>query len=241
MRRRIITILAVIAVAATMAVPAGATAGRSGTRSFDVTITNLTHNQWFTPPVVAIHSRAVDLYSVGHPASAELQQIAENGNLDPMLALLGSSAGVADYTVAATAAGPLAPGQSVTVSLESSSPKQRFLSTAAMLICTNDGFTGIDTRPLPGAVGQTAVSYNRAFDAGTEINTEDFADIVPPCPVLSGVPSDVPGTGTSDPALAEGGVVWPHRGIKGIADLTVEDHGWNPARPVVSIAITRTG
>ena len=76
------------------------------------------------------------------------------------------------------------------------------------------------------------------YDAGTEINTEDFADIVPPCQALTGVSSGEPGTGTSNPALAEGGVIRHHPGIQGIADLVPAIHGWSD--PVSRVVVTRT-
>jgi hypothetical protein len=106
-----------------------------------------------------------------------------------------------------------------------------------MLICTNDGFTGLDTVRLPQVVGETITLYSDAYDAGSEINTEDFADIVPPCPALTGVLSDDPGTGESNPALAENGVIRHHDGIQGIADLDPDIHGWE--NPVVVVEITR--
>ena len=46
-----------------------------------------------------------------------------------------------------------------------------------------------------------------------KVNTEDFADIVPPCQGLIGVGSDDEGTGMSNPDLAEGGVIAHHTGI----------------------------
>ena len=68
----------------------------------------------------------------------------------------------------------------------------------------------------------------------TELNTEDFADIVPPCQGLVGVSSDDAGTGTTNPALAEGGVIRHHPGIQGGADLVPEVHGWhNPVGVVI--------
>ena len=45
--------------------------------------------------------------------------------------------------------------------------------------------------------------FTNGYDAGTELNTEDFADIVPPCQGLIGVSSEDGGTGMSDPSLAE--------------------------------------
>ncbi len=66
-------------------------------------------------------------------------------------------------------------------------------------------------------------------------NTEDFADIVPPCQDLIGVSSADAGTGDSNPALAEGGVIAAHSGIQGGTDLTVSDHGWTD--PVARITV----
>jgi hypothetical protein len=103
-----------------------------------------------------------------------------------------------------------------------------------MLICTNDGFSGVDSLMLPGS-GSTSVDTN-AYDAGSEMNTEDFADIVPPCQGLIGVESDDEGTGMSNPDLAEGGVITVHAGIQGGDDLTVADHGWSD--PVARITVT---
>lgn len=78
-----------------------------------------------------------------------------------------------------------------------------------------------------------------AHDARTERNTEDFADMVPPCQGAIGVSSDDEGTGASDPAVSEGGIVIPHPGVSGIADLLQEVHGWDG--PVARIDIVRAG
>ncbi len=111
----------------------------------------------------------------------------------------------------------------------------RRLSWVSMLICTNDGFTGLDSIKLPAHVGDEVTALTAGYDAGTEINTEDFADIVPPCQALVGVSSGEPGTGTSDPALAEGGVIHHHEGIVGGADLVPEVHGWDVDQPVAEV------
>jgi hypothetical protein len=111
-----------------------------------------------------------------------------------------------------------------------------------MLICTNDGFTGIDSIRLPKGLGDTVRVGAAAYDAGTEINTEDLADIVPPCQGLVGVSSPgEPGTGVSDPDLFENGVIHHHPGIDGGQDLLPDVHGWDIDRPVVRISITRIG
>ena len=181
-----------------------------------------------------------DLIKRNTAASEEIQEVAENGNLAPLLDALAASPHVHSYVVATTEAGPLGPGESVTITIEADK-RARHLLLAAMLICTNDGFTGFDGRRLPSRIGHTKTFRAVAYDAGTEVNTEHLGDLVPPCQGLNGVMSDEPGTGTSDPALAQNGVIRRHRGIAGIDELTYEAHGWNPRSAVVSVSVTRTG
>ncbi len=219
--------------------PPGQGAGNARSQSYEVTIENLTGGQPFTPPVIATHRRATRIFEVGQAASFELKEVAENGNLPPLVDALSDSRHVASVVVAvAGTPPPVLPGGSVTVSITSTRGAE-FFSFASMLICTNDGFTGVDSRLLPRKVGEALVLYSDGYDAGTEINTEDFADIVPPCPPLTGVSSSDPGTGMSDPSLAEGDVIRHHPGILGGDDLMPGLHGW--ADPVAKITITRTG
>lgn len=234
-------LLVVVALAATaLAAPPAQSASP---RTYRVTITNLTSGQPLTPPVVAIHRRGFHVLEVGQPASFGVKEVAENGNNAPLLEALGQHPDVAVAVQAGD--GPLVPdgtpGAAMfddRVTFRISAPKAfRLLSFVSMLVCTNDGFTGADGLRLPRERGDRVVARTVAYDAGTEINTEDFADIVPPCQELIGVSSGEPGTGTSDPALAEGGVIRPHPGIRGIADLVPEVHGWS--EPVARIRIVR--
>ncbi len=169
--------------------------------------------------------------------------IAEDGNNQPLLELLDGDRKVAG--VVESPAGPLVPEGtpgsatfSDSVVLEITGPPgANHLSLAAMLICTNDGFTGVDALRLPDAVGDSVTVHTSGYDAGTEINTEDLADIVPPCQGLIGVSSDDPGTGMTDPALAQGGVITHHPGIVRRADLVPGVHGWTD--PVAEVTVER--
>lgn len=219
--------------------PPGNGADNARMQTYDVTIENLSSGQPLTPPVIATHRRAIGIFDVGKAASFELKEVAENGNLTPLVDALSASSHVANVVVAvAGAPPPVLPGGSVTVSIGATRGTE-FLSLVAMLICTNDGFTGVNSTLLPRKVGEPLVLYSDGYDAGTEINTEDFADMVPPCPPLTGVPSTDPGTGSSDPALAEGEVIRHHPGIAGGTDLDPAVHGWTD--PVAKITVTRTG
>lgn len=210
----------------------------ANTRTYEVTIVNLTDGQWFTPPVVVTHRSNMRLFQINKEASVGIQEIAENGNLAPMIEMLEGDSRVVDFeVVAAGDPPPLAPGSQISAEIEASSNSDR-LSLVSMLICTNDGFTGRNRLRLPRRVGNTVTYAMPAYDAGTEINTEDFADIVPPCPALTGVETTVEGTGASNPALAENGKITGHPGITGGAGLDPEIHDWIGGTGVV--VITRT-
>ena len=219
--------LTVLAFSLVTSLVVAAPANAASVRTFEVTVTNLTEGQLFTPPVVATHRRQVAIFEVGAPASPGLQSVAENGGVPDLVAELTGNTHVDAVEVAG--AGPLAPGSSVTITMDVSN-KGKVLSLASMLICSNDGFAGIDSIKLPRRPGQKITAYGDAYDAGTEINTEDYDDLVPPCDG-SGA------TGMSDPLLAEGGVVMPHAGIVGGADLSPGIHGWTD--PVVKITVQR--
>ena len=229
--------VAALALALTLLVPAEARS--EGGKTYKITITNLTAGQPLTPPILVTHTGRTGIFKVGEAASEGIQQIAENGNAAPLLQALGEDTQVHDV-VAGTA--PLVPannpggtgfGSSETFTITTHG-RARFLSYASMLICTNDGFTGLDSIRLPN---HKKTVYTAAYDARTEANTEDFADMVPPCQGLIGVSSDDMGTGMSNPLLAEDGIVIPHVGINGGVDLFPEVHAWSD--PVTKIEIER--
>ena len=230
LRRWALTPALVIATAAALALALVATpaAGQANV-TYTVKVENLTSGQPFTPPVVVTHSSGFDVFESGQAASSALQSLAENGNNDPLLTLVGGSSAVYGST---SGTAPILPGATATLSI--TAPTGSLISTAMMLICTNDGFAGLDSVALP-ASGSQAITVN-AYDAGTENNTEDFADIVPPCQAVIGVTSDDDGTGETNPALAEGGVVSAHAGVQGGTDLTTADHGWTD--PVARVTVT---
>lgn len=198
--------------------------------TYEITITNLTSGQPITPAVIAAHQGRHDLFRKGTEASNGLQQLAENGGVGVLAAEVAANPSISASAVVGGA--PLAPGASASVSLDVVGRADRF-SLASMLVCTNDGFGGIDGRRLPKTIGSERSYHARAYDAGTEMNTELFADLVPPC---DGDPET--GTDMSNSALAEGGTVGRHPGIANVGDLT-DAHAWSG--PVVQVTIERTG
>lgn len=217
-------------------------------RTYDVTIKDLTDGQPLTPPVVATHAAKHPIFEVGQPASVGVREIAENGNNAPLLAQLEADPFNQISHFKQAGDGPLVPAgkpgsamfdDKVSFTIRGSRRADR-LSFVSMLVCTNDGFTGIDSVKLPSAKGDKVSKATNGYDAHTEMNTEDYADIVPPCQSLIGhdAGENDAGTGVSNPALAEGGVIRHHRGIQGTDDLDPAIHGWTD--PVARIKVERT-
>src|SRR5260370_11823177 len=63
-------------------------------QTFHVTITNITQRQTFTPIMVASHKQGVTLFTLGQPASVELEHLAEAGDVSELEATLRANPGV---------------------------------------------------------------------------------------------------------------------------------------------------
>lgn len=209
-------------------------------RHYRVTIANLTPGQPFTPPAVAAHRADVEVFAVGEPANDPTRELAENGNLDPLLEFAGETDAVRD---AAVGQSPLVPeddpgdtGHPFHTKLHlSADASTAFLTFASMLIATNDGIVGLDTVPLPERVNESMTYYANGYDVGTERNTERFEDLVPPARSLITGEEPEDGTVESDPDLAENGVVRPHPGIQGDGDLDPDVYGWREPAALVQV------
>ncbi len=190
-------------------------------RIYQVTITNLTNAINFTPILVASHRHGVSLFETGSPASEGLTAIAEGGDTAPLTAALQANWRVADVQ---TSAGLLAPGESVTVEVKAHYGARR-ISVASMMLPTNDGFISMNSVKVPKR--GTVTYFSPGYDAGTEPNDEQCANI--PGPTCGG----------AGPSPEEDGEGYVHinRGIHGIADLAANVYDWR--NPVAKIVITR--
>lgn len=207
-------------------------------RTFRVTIENETDGQPFSPGVAITHRRSVNLFSVGHSASHGVEAIAEAGDEALAVAAVMGANGITDVvdinrpiTREGTAVGSFT--DEFTFEIQAR-PRDR-LSLAVMLICTNDGFTGLDSVKLPK---EDSVTYRAAgYDAGTEDNTEGSEDIVDPCSHLGPAPLAGDPNGNEDAAVdtTPHGSIHHHQGIEGGGDLTPSMHDWT--NPVAEITI----
>jgi hypothetical protein len=213
----------------------------SSDRIYSVTVENLANGQPFSPVLAATHHRNISMFSIGDLASGGLEAIAEDGNSSPMFNrffLSGLVTRVLDIGVPLTPSGTVVGDFTDSVTFKILAHPEDKFTMVAMLICTNDGFLGLDRVDLPKK-GELVYWLN-GYDAGTEMNTEMSEDIVDPCSALGPLP--LPGDPNGNEDLAVDMV--PHQPIQlhptniaGVGDLTVSDHGWTD--PVAKVTITR--
>jgi len=144
-------------------------------RQYEVTITNLTKGQTFTPQLVTTHSRHVELFTLGSPVSLGVEIVAEGGNTAPLTEELESKGRrVSDVK---TIGGLLGPGETSSIVI-SAGRHHNQLSVMAMLIPTNDTFVALDGVKLPYRGSKSYVAI--AYDAGTELNDQKCINIPGP-------------------------------------------------------------
>ena len=193
---------------------------------FEVTVTNLTRGQQFTPILVASHRPGLRIFTPGQPASSQLATLAEEGDTAPLAALLSSLPEVRDV---AASGGLTDPGGSSTVVVRTGGPFNHLI-VAAMLIPTNDGFFALNG--VEGPTGnRTIVLRSPAYDAGSERNDETCASI--PGPFFS----ECAGPGGGGKPGGGEGYVHIHAGIHGIGNFVESDRDWR--NPVAEITIRR--
>ena len=207
-----------------------------GQKHYRVTIENLTTGQPFSPGVAVTHTQAASLFHVGSPASAGIRAIAEDGNPSVAVAALAGQPGIDQVVELASPIHRIGGPGPTTLTFEiAASANANRLSLAVMLICTNDGFTGLDGIKLPGGFSPD-VYPTAGYDAGTEANNEQFTQIVDPCQAIGPVagPPPIP---NGNGRVATSGVIAHHPGVQGGADLQIAQHGWS--NPVARIRVER--
>ncbi len=202
----------IVALAVTLFIVSPAFADNYGSRTYEVTVINITKGQTFTPILSATHKSNIQFFELGDIASAPLATLAESGDIAPLQAVLDGSDLVADT---AATAGLLAPGNSVT--FEISGKRHLRLSLAAMLIPTNDTFVALERVRLPRHGSRSY--FAKAYDAGSETNDELCVNI--PGPACGG-------EGASDDDDGEGHI-HISAGIHGEGDLPVSTYDWRDA------------
>lgn len=208
-------------------------------QELEITLTNLTQGIHYTPFIIAAHTADASLYQLGEPASAELQAMAEGGDISGLSTMFtGVNADMANNP----ADGLLAPSQSTTAMLNTTDGNM-YLSIAAMLLPTNDGFVALNGWKIPTEAGTYKVMLN-AYDAGTEANDEIInGGGMPGTPGIPAAPGGNAGSGASGVTHTEANsTVHVHRGNLGdddlnggISDIDNTVHRW--LNPVAAVTV----
>ncbi|MER2494095.1 spondin domain-containing protein [Catenovulum sediminis] len=133
---------------------------------YQITLTNNTQGQPFSPPSIVIHEADTHLWQLGQAANSALEKLAEGGDASDFAVQSG-------IKQAYHAEGPLAPGATGSWLVETHPSKGYQMSLATMLVNTNDAFTGLKNLNLSNlAIGESMMKTLHVYDAGTEANDE---------------------------------------------------------------------
>ncbi|MBB1487107.1 spondin domain-containing protein [Oceanospirillum sediminis] len=215
---------------------------QAGAADLTVSITNLTRGVYFTPVLAGAHNPANALFSAGEAASANLQAMAEGGDIAGLSADLSAAGAV---VVENPAGGMLQPGMSTSFSLNTdANAANTHLSLVAMMLPTNDGFVALNNMAIPATPGTYTYDLN-AYDAGTEANDEirgGGAPGTPGFPAPGPIDTSAGNNGTGVASNAEG-YVHIHRNVLGdtdasggVSDIDSVVHRW--LNPVARVVIT---
>jgi hypothetical protein len=204
--------------------------------SFDVVVTNTSDGTAYpgllTPVLHAVHDGTSRLFTMGDPASAGLEGLAEDGSPTVLLSEVMADPGVLAAAVQAIPdgganPGPIGPGESYSFRVTADSA-HRFLSFASMVVPSNDTFIA----PVPGGIEivDTAGNPRNALDiaadlqsviawnAGTEANQAGAAGR-DQAPQQAG-----PNTGAAEGAgtvRALADPVWTHPPVEDLLKVTI--------------------
>lgn len=207
---------------------------------WDISISNLTHGNLFTPLLAAGHDSSSNLFQVGSAATAGVTAMAECGDLTTLL-LEAGVAGADTISDLVGGGNVLAAGATVTGTLITNAPN---LTVTAMILPSNDAFVGLDAQPIPTAAG-TYTYYLNGYDSGTEANNELLATeaCVPGVAGFPGGSADTGGTGVA--GADSNSNIHIHRGLlgdtdsaAGISDVNSTIHRWQ--NPVAKVVVTVT-
>jgi hypothetical protein len=208
--------LAVVLLSISLSSPA--LAGSS--RTYEVTITNLTRAQVLTPPVVIAHRSSFELFAVGGLPSAGLAALAKDGVTGDLESELDVDPAVTATSISTV---PVLPGQSISLMIQSRNRDSR-LSVVGMLATTNDAIVALRGLHLPW---WSHTHDAQVYDAAAEANTES-------CEVIPGPPCGNPFV--SPPEDPEE-FIHLHNGIHDVGDLDPAELDWRG--PAARVTVRR--
>jgi hypothetical protein len=155
--------------------------GNAQSQQFLVTVENL-GPQGLSPLIGVTSNTNFDIFTEGQTSSLGIKNIAESGNTTALEAIIAS--GGSDVAAWGKTSGPIAPSTTRTFMI-TADPTRPFFSFATMLGRTNDGWLGISIGDeainlfsgLAPVGGVYLAKGADAWDAGTELNTQNAVDL----------------------------------------------------------------
>src|SRR6266542_2688598 len=201
-----------------------------GVGRFEITVTNLTRAQQFTPLFMVSHKNGVKIFNLGEPASPQLAVLAEEGDPRELINLLSGSREVKDIVTGPfSLEGIIDPGKSTTLTVRAPYPFDH-VSVASMLFPTNDAFFALNGVEVPRG-DKEVTYYSPAYDSGSEKNDELCSSIPGPFFQECGGPGGGARVGGGE------GFVHIHAGMHGIGNFVAAERDWR--NPVAKITIRR--
>jgi len=194
--------------------------------SYSVTLTNLTYAQPLSPLAVLLHGDS-KMWQVGSAASLPLEVLAESGDNADLLADTSILASASDIDV-------LLPGATSSVIVSTTDRTATHLTSATMLVNTNDAFSGLTGVDISTMAVDESKSWNlNVYDSGTEANDEAVGTI--PGPADGGTGFDATRDDV-DFVAYHSGVVSQDDGLTG--SVLTQAHKFD--NPAIKLTITRT-
>lgn len=194
--------------------------------SYSITVTNLTYAQPLSPIAVILHSET-KMWMVGETSSNALEVLAEGGD---------NSQFISESTSLASNSGEgvVLPGSASTVEVSTTDRNATYFTVAAMLVNTNDAFSGLTGVDISTMAINDAKSWNlNVYDAGTEANSEAAGTI--PGPADGGIGFDE-SRDDIDFIAMHSGVVSQDDGLS--SSVLNQSHRFD--NPAIKLSITRT-
>lgn len=201
-------------------------------RTYEISISNVTPNQPFSPIAVILHTSGYQAWVDGESASTALEVLAEGGDNS---GLLSDASEHSAYLASDSGAGIITPGDNESVQLEVDAQNGVSLSVVTMLVNTNDAYTGINASSIEALSSGESISYNTpVWDAGTESNTEAAGTIPGPADP-GGEGFNATRSDSSDRVRFHSGIISNQDGLSG--SVLTADHRFD--NPSAVITITR--
>lgn len=203
----------------------------STTRTYEISVSNRTANQPFSPIAVVLHETGYTAWVDGESASVPLEVLAEGGDNTALL----TDASNSDFHLASgSGSAAIGPGTQESIQLDIASSDTTHLSVISMLVNTNDAYTGVNAASIHTLAQGESLSFSApVWDAGTEDDSEAAGAI--PGPADGGEGYNAARSDNNDRVRFHSGII---SNQDGLADSVLNGtHRFD--NPAATITITR--